>query len=201
MDCVFCEEFETGELKFRNLRIKRILYESQNFVVFPSLGQIVEGYLLIAPKRHYLSIAQIPNSLYFELTEVQEKVRDILTKNYCSPIFFEHGPISESKNVRCCVDHAHLHAVPTSISILEDLIKHFKYKEVNNFTELPSDVSYLFLEEKKKKYVFPINTILPSQYLRQILAMKTCCSEKWDWRICPGIEELKNTIKKLKKNL
>ena len=87
------------------------MFESDNFVVFPSLGQIVEGYLLIAPKKHYIGVSGIPKELYPELEEVCKKVRNKLSEVYCVPLFFEHGPHKESKG-GCCIDHAHIHAVP-----------------------------------------------------------------------------------------
>ena len=45
------------------------LYETENFAVIPSLGSIVEGWLLIIPKKHYLSYGYLSSEeLYKELT-------------------------------------------------------------------------------------------------------------------------------------
>ena len=156
MNCQFCEEFETKILTINNKKISRILFASDNFFVFPSLGQIVEGYLLISPKNHHLSIAQIPNNLYFELEELKNKVKKVLTDNYQKPLFFEHGPISKYEKGGCCIDHAHLHCVPAEVDILEDLAKHFDYKEINLFSEIPQNTQYLFLEQDDKKFLFHI---------------------------------------------
>ena len=121
-----------------------------------------------------------------------------MTKNYSSPIFFEHGPVSRYEKAGCCVEHAHLHAVPINVDMFDDLTKHFESKEINNFKELPKDKPYLFFENnKKKKHVFTINTIIPSQYLRQVLAVKLGKPEKWDWRQDYGLDEIRNTIEKL----
>ena len=196
--CSFCKQLEAKKTKINDIEINRIIYESKNFVVFPALGQIVEGYLLIIPKQHYISIVQIPDNLYFELEQVQEKVKNLLTKNYSEPIFFEHGPLSENEKAGCCIDHAHLHCVPVSVSILEEITKHFEYQKIDNFSQLPTHLPYLYLEENNKKYSFPIKTILPHQYLRQILAVKTNNPEKWDWRTHPELEKVQNTIQKLK---
>lgn len=199
--CPFCKEFETGKKEIKDkkgkIELKRIIYSTENFVVFPSLGQIVEGYLLISPKKHYISLAQMPNSFYDELTNLQEKVKEILTKNYSKPIFFEHGPFSRKEKAGCCIEHAHLHAVPTNVSILEEVVEHFPAKIIKSFSELPSNSSYLFLEENNEKYFCSINTVLPPQYLRQILAVKLGVPEKWDWREYLRIKELQNTIKRL----
>jgi len=200
--CQFCREFETGKIEIKTkdtkLKIDRVILPSENFLIFPSLGQIVEGYLLIVPKEHYISVAQIPNKHYNELREVQEKVRRVLTKHYSKPIFFEHGPLSKQERAGCCVEHAHLHAVPTKARLLDEITKHFQYRKIKNFSELPTKTAYLFLEENNEKYVFPIKEVIPPQYLRQVLAAKLGVPEKWDWREYLGIEELQNTIRKLK---
>jgi ATP adenylyltransferase len=198
MDCHFCEE-SLINLQDKKEIVNRIIYSSENFNVFPTLGSFVEGYLLIAPKSHHISIAQIISNLYVEFEEVIGTVRDVLSIAYCQPIFFEHGPISRYDKGGCCIQHAHLHCVPVDIEILEDLSKHFKYEEINKFSELPKEQSYLFYENKdKKRFVFPLDSIIPSQYIRQILSVRLKCPEKWDWRQYPGLEEIKKTIKTLK---
>lgn len=201
--CPFCKELETGKIKInetQELLLDRIIYSSENLAVFPSFGPIVEGHLLIVPKQHHISIAQMPQ-LHSELSKVQEKIRETLTKNYCEPIFFEHGPISRYEKAGCCIEHAHLHAVPTSSSILEEITRNFDYQEIKGFSKLPTQTAYLFLEEKEKRYVFPIREVLPSQYLRQVLAAKLGVPERWNWRDSFGLEEVKKTIKKLQNQI
>jgi len=165
-NCFF--EFETKN---------RIIYESKNFIVFPSFGQIVEGYLLIVPKNHYISMGSVPVRLYPELKLVYEKVRKILSENYEIPIFFEHGPISKMKKGGCCIDHAHFHAVPVKLDILNELQNNFKCKKIKSFLDLKKQFlkgkPYLYYESNlKEKYLFEIPDIIPSQYIRRIIAKK-----------------------------
>ena len=97
-DCAYCAFVEWGADNFKGRNIgNRILFESKNFVVFPTIGQIVEGYLLIAPKKHFISIAAIPKSMFSELEKLQKKVRAVLEENYSTPLFFEHRPLSQNK--------------------------------------------------------------------------------------------------------
>jgi len=44
-----------------------VVAESQNFFVFPSLGQLVEGYLLICSQEHFLGLSQINKEHFQEL--------------------------------------------------------------------------------------------------------------------------------------
>lgn len=100
MKCDYCKEFRRGFLEIEKENFgNRILFETENFLVFPTLGQIVEGYLLIASKEHYLNIGEIPLELYPELEKLQHKVRKVLEDNYYTPLFFEHGPASDRKSV------------------------------------------------------------------------------------------------------
>ncbi|MFH1637696.1 MAG: hypothetical protein ABIB71_04710 [Candidatus Woesearchaeota archaeon] len=201
--CPYCKEFKKGFFEFQDQTYRRhILCEKGNFVVFPSLGQIVEGYLLIASKKHYNGMGEVPKSLYPELESVCKKVREVLSNTYGSPLFFEHGSTLEKKG-GCCITHAHIHAVPVQIDILEDLTENFDYRKMDSFEELQKEFKkgnpYLFYESNsKERYLFEVNETIPSQYIRQIIAEKINKPERWDWRTYPGIDELVKTIEKLK---
>ena len=136
-DCLFCNEFDLGSFVVQNQNYgSRILSESDNFFVFPALGQIVEGYLLLASKKHHIGIGQVPEILYPELESVLSKVRRVLLEAYASPLFFEHGPTSDTKKGGCCLVHAHIHAVPVQVDLLLALSKHFKYEKIKSLKAL-----------------------------------------------------------------
>ena len=91
-NCQYCEEFERGKIQIEGRDICRnSLFQSENFIVFPSLGQIVEGYLLIATKKHYIALGAIPAELYPELEYVQKQVGRVLLDNYSNPFFLSTG--------------------------------------------------------------------------------------------------------------
>jgi len=204
MKCDYCKEFRRGFLEIEKENFgNRILFETENFLVFPTLGQIVEGYLLIASKEHYLNIGEIPLELYPELEKLQHKVRKVLEDNYYTPLFFEHGPASASLRSGCCIEHAHIHAVPLQLDILESISKNFKGREITNYTEIKRHfqrgIQYLFYEDNKcKRYLFTVHDIIPPQYLRKVIAHKIGHPEKWDWKNYLGLAELSDTIRKLK---
>jgi diadenosine tetraphosphate (Ap4A) HIT family hydrolase len=166
--CPYCYEIKRGFFEFKNKNYgNRILFESDNFIVFPSLGQIVEGYLLIASKKHYVSIGQIPEELYQELEFVCNKVKEILSENYTVPILFEHGALSEYKKGGGCITHAHIHAVPIRINILFDLTKYFKFKKIKDFEDIKEqfnkNIPYLFYESNfAERYLFEVAETIPS---------------------------------------
>ncbi|HLD58433.1 MAG TPA: hypothetical protein VI977_02215 [archaeon] len=203
-DCAYCAFVEGGADNFKGRNIgNRILFESKNFVVFPTIGQIVEGYLLIAPKKHFISIAAIPKSMFSELEKLQKKVRAVLEENYSTPLFFEHGPVSETKKGSCCITHAHLHAVPIELDIVRELEKKFKPKKILSLAELKKNFwkkkPYFFVEtNSKERFAFSVPEIAPSQYIRRIIAIRTGNPEKWDWHTAPEIDRFFRTCQKLK---
>ncbi|PIN86973.1 hypothetical protein COV19_02155 [Candidatus Woesearchaeota archaeon CG10_big_fil_rev_8_21_14_0_10_44_13] len=203
-DCPYCGEFEKGTFQLNGGDFgSRMLLESENFLVFPTLGQIVEGYLLIASKKHYIGIGEVPSGFYPELEEVQKTVKNVLTENYSAPLFFEHGPTSETRKGGCCIEHAHMHAVPVRIDILDDIKQHFECRRISSLSELKENyargMSYLFLETGSgERYVFDVPEVFPSQYIRQLIAVKLGKPERWDWRTCWGLDEMVRTIDKLK---
>ena len=89
-----------------------IIYESKNFYVQIELGAMTKGMLMICPKKHYLSAAQLPDKLFKEYYEVMHHVEWLLKAVYGNEpvIFFEHGsaPSGMSSHKRSIV-HAHTH--------------------------------------------------------------------------------------------
>ena len=81
------------------------LIETRNFVVIPSLGALVEGWVLVVPKEHRISMGALPAELRAEVENIERRVRRILRQRYGKPIVaFEHGPSGENHGTGCGVD-------------------------------------------------------------------------------------------------
>lgn len=87
------------------------LAESDNFVVVPSLGSIVPGWVLIVPKCDALNFSEIDPNLEAELLTLTEYVREKINV-IGETITFEHGATSQGSITGCGVDQAHIHIVP-----------------------------------------------------------------------------------------
>src|SRR5260370_16987094 len=116
--CEFCSEFSGDTYNsfhalYRGTMPPRHLLGTDNFRIFPSIGQIVEGYLLIAPVQHYCTLDELPTELVGELAAICERARSIVSQNYGPCISFEHGARGPV-NGGCGIYHAHLHIVPLS---------------------------------------------------------------------------------------
>ncbi len=211
--CEFCLEFsgsQSNEISFfhslfPHLR-DRILFETSNFVVFPGLGQIVEGYLLIITKNHFPSMADLPQSIYSELSWVIDRTSEILKCEYGSDcIQFEHGASTYIQGGGCCIEHAHLHIAPLDVDV-SPYIVHRKTYECQNYPEsaryllrLGKPYLYVNLPRENDSESFLMDaTDLPSQYMRQVIAKAKGKEDEWDWNIFLGEKELENCLDKLK---
>ncbi|MGI5825971.1 MAG: HIT family protein [Patescibacteria group bacterium] len=202
-DCTFCIQFNRGYKIVGKRKIKNfILYQTPNFVVFSALGPLIEGHLLITPKKHCYSIAGLPPDTYEELESLVKNVGQLLAKEYCKPIFFEHGTVSRLSRGGTSIDHCHLHAVPVNLDLAEILDKKFKKKEVVSLQELKNNFDeqkpYLFYESLTgQRFCYELQEKLESQYLRKVISESIVRKKYWNWREYPRTECFLKTLRKL----
>lgn len=205
-NCDLCDEL-SGRAGSKFDRIyghdpkSRILFRSEQFVVIPSLGQVLEGYLLIIPTTHLAALGDMSDGPLNEFTELCSSVRGMFEAEYGSCIFFEHGTRCEGVG-GCGVYHAHLHAVPfpEALEPLEFLVSEFPHSEFADLREVREEskglTSYLFYQNSRgRSYLFRTG-VLPSQYMRKLLAERLG-SKDWDWRTAGREERLLATLTRL----
>lgn len=166
----------------------RIVYETEHFAVVPTLGALVEGYLLVISKAHYESVRQIPEELFPEFDETVYKVKSVIRSVYQKNVVcFEHGAASCSDKFGGCIDHAHLHVVPcgeTLSAAIQEL--GMELHPISSLDALLDAVDkkqpYLYWEDSdESKYVIR-DGFIPSQFFRKIVADYYSIAEQWDWR-------------------
>lgn len=218
--CDFCVAFaRTGDIgmtpefeKMVGSHISRTIFETEHFAVIASLGQIVEGYLLVLSKDHYPSIAHVPLTLYEELSLVYLRAKRVLSRCYSAPFIFEHGPMPEKEphgELLCsggaCVEHAHLHFIPLPVSsdpIVFRLKEELPWRPISQLVDIRIQAKrrmpYFFVEtENGERYIFDA-PIAPSQYLRRLVAVLIGKPKRWNWRQYPGAERVINTVSRLR---
>jgi hypothetical protein len=148
------------------------------------------------------------------LEETLKTTRRVLREVYNSDILvFEHGPRVGCYRGGGCLDHAHLHIVPVSLNLIEKMALNFlKALSINDYYRLErisaferlkalydsQKASYLFVETNDlKRYMTEVNFIIPSQYLRKIIAFSIGRPDEWNWKEKPDYETLNKTIEKL----
>ena len=76
--CPFCNEFNgRKELSYFEIMFgakydieERCILETDNFSCVPSIGSFVEGYILVIPKKHYLSALTMPETHLNEILSI-----------------------------------------------------------------------------------------------------------------------------------
>lgn len=183
-----------------------ILYESDSFVVMPTLGQFVEGWLLIVSKQHSECSRLLTLNDAEELSHLVNVVKDIVSRQYGQCIIFEHGPANNIQiSGGCCVKHTHIHLVPCSDHDVFTSYITFASTINVKLSDLPmlipDDNGYLLISDSKPDSmytVYRINDVIPRQFLRQVLAATCNCQAFWDWRCYPFHNNILRTIQRLR---
>lgn len=197
--CPFCSEYSnSGENQFylnigKHIGCKsRILLETDNWYVIPTLGCLTVGYVLLVTKQHYLSLANIGHELFIEMLDLKKKVEDVLyDKLGMRCITFEHGTVNSYSKGANSVDHVHLHVLPFSRPIWNEIIMDIPetpFDTIESYNSLlagwqnNSPNSYLLFQDIDQKiYYIPDASNMPSQLFRKCLAPYLGAGY-WDWR-------------------
>jgi diadenosine tetraphosphate (Ap4A) HIT family hydrolase len=180
--------------------VRRVLLESEGFAVFPSVGPLTSGHILLCPKRHFRSFAQIPAALEGEFAVMKKRLSSLLAQTYGQRVHcFEHGSARKAQEPVCTVEHAHLHFVPTDTEIWPDIQHQFEWQPVEsgikNLAALVGDREYIWYESPEG--IGAVTTALEgtfeSQYLRKIFARVLGIGDMWNWREFPRAEVIADT--------
>jgi diadenosine tetraphosphate (Ap4A) HIT family hydrolase len=180
---------------------KRVLMETRNFGLIPSVGPLAIGHMLLCPKVHCCSFRDINAALDSEFLKLKTRIRSLLAQTFGKPVHcFEHGMRSDGSRILCTVDHAHLHFVPASL----DMRKALRYEQppwiefdgsLRALRELVRTDEYLVYESPFGRCaVAPArNEEFGSQYIRKAFSRQLGESLTWNWREFPKIEDINAT--------
>lgn len=171
-----------------------------HYFAIPSIGSLVEGWTLIVPNEHCVSLrAHYGNSDFGAfVADVAGKVRDI----YGSVIAFEHGANHEGSATGCGTDHAHLHIVPFDGIDVRDLDSSgvmFHPMDTADIAQVVGSSEYLaFFPDIVAKPTYALVAILDtsiSQFFRRLIGHKLGLSaEEIDYRKSPRLDVASATV-------
>lgn len=178
-----------------------LLAETDSCLVVAGLGALAEGYVILLPKSHYLSIGALPQEQMSEFVELKNHIGMLLKRLYGDIIFFEHGESSSNRAGKSVV-HAHLHACPCNADFRLHLQHRFSEKQISALSDLrdygTADIPYLFYENVLgEKFVYVVSEHLPSQYLRRLWAQEVGRPRQWNWRVHTGEKNVARTISRI----
>ena len=191
MNCVFCN---IDKSRPENT----IIEESDNFIVLPAIGALVDGYLMIVSKKHINSMSLLKENEKIEYEFLIEKYRNKFKNIYNKfPIIFEHGsPINDSDMKASSVIHAHTHIVNHNFINEESIVKNLNFKILENLNYLSKEQNYIMYINTENICYVSYNFEPVSQMMRKIIAKDLGYENKFDWKKEIFIENINSTIKK-----
>jgi diadenosine tetraphosphate (Ap4A) HIT family hydrolase len=201
LDCEFCSEFSLSkQSRFKNLYGEvlpsRIIDETDNFIVLPTMGQLYKGSLLILSKSHIESFSCLTTRLIPELEALIQNFQEKVGL-FGHPFIFEHGANSASGG-GCGIYHAHVHIVPlpkpvnwneilelpgqevTSLGLAWEMLK-----DSDEYILVKDGFSTVWLSKLKENQCHRLS----SQYCRRRIAEFFQLSQPWDWHQYNYIED------------
>jgi diadenosine tetraphosphate (Ap4A) HIT family hydrolase len=183
----------------------RVLLESDNWVVVPTLGPLVPGHIMLVPRRHFSSALACPEPLLGECEDVIDRCVARLRDLYRQPVvMFEHGAgLGAPRSCGACIEHAHLHLLPGPTSFVTTVTSaEPNWISAHTLNELRAELGMsaymlagkldppdriLFARKPDKK--------VASQFLRKVFAGTVGNSTTWDWRRFPQPTTLLQTMR------
>jgi len=175
-----------------------VLLETDNFVVLPSLGALVETWLVVVPKRPVSCLAELNDIELSELNSLASDLRKSISGK--EKVFtFEHGGKLGSV-VSCSVDQAHLHVVGLSFDLIDAAMSKSeivwtKYgKCIRDSLRAMDGREYLYMSDGKDHYwSYPKEKT--SQWFRKLIARNEGCADRWDYKLYPNFESVRKMAK------
>src|SRR5437016_14378413 len=141
-NCAFCQRsnFATNMLK-----------ETDAFFIVADHAPLVEGHILILPKRHFACYGVVPAELDAELLALKREVQDFFARYYAPIVFWEHGIFRQT------VFHAHLHCFPfggTQYKASEGLHSLVVHTQNDIRVWYAKNGEYFYLEDSSDAFLF-----------------------------------------------
>lgn len=167
----------------------------------PSVGALVEGWVLIFPRRHVLALNTLDEVEWEQFSDHASKVRARVEEAYGASVLFEHGSSGVGRTASCGVDHAHLHIVGISVDLrravadIRDQVGAFEWSPASDRAPRDWKSDYIWVEDSTGSWVTQ-SDILPSQVIRRALAHQMGISD-WDWKRAARPELMAKTANRL----
>jgi len=196
--CRFCE-IADGNIKY--IEFDEPVARADNFFAIASIGALVEGWSLVIPKAHQVSMRNLYDNP--EFIDFVEEVHSKIFDNYGPVIAFEHGANKEGSITACGTDHAHLHLVPFDASLLPEMQRanlHWIRCHASEIASISGNNEYLFYTELGNNCQWQdhlgylhILQYSKSQFFRRIIAERLNKIEVSDYKLFPHVDTAKRT--------
>jgi ATP adenylyltransferase len=193
LECAFCKLVRppsgNAEASVTGLEMQRVVVaESENFIVLLDIAPLIHGHCLMISKFHipaYLFLVG-KEPVWSEFQVLLNYLRRRISGIYgVDPMLFEHGVSWASDPDSCCINHAHLHLLPTRVDVRKELdATNLRLISVGDYSvAAPSvgDIPYFFYQASSQVGLFYDANGAPSQHLRRLVG-EQLESNLWNWR-------------------
>lgn len=188
--CIFCN------IDYKDVS-NTIIEETDSFIVVPSKGALVVGYLLILPKMHVTSLNELEDLHKLELFNLMKKYREVFYDKFNKyPIIFEHGTSEQdSKQSSSSVNHAHLHIVNHNFKNEYQIINALNLEKVD-MKSFYKDIKKSYISYISPNFNFYITHDLKgvSQQMRIYISEDLNIQDKYNWKNYNFRENIIKTI-------
>ena len=165
------------------------IIENEDYYLLSSIGAMVEGWSLVIPKKHEYSMKMhYLNPKFYDFTN---KCIAVIKKTYHidKVVVFEHGANKFGSQTACGTNHCHLHIVPMSDSLLNEITNSLPFQKItfDKVGELVMDSEYLLYADVADTvntsdcYIHILREPI-SQFFRRIIATKLGCPDNYNYR-------------------
>jgi len=200
--CRFCQ-IARGHYTYPN--VDEPLMYSDNYLAIASIGALTEGWSLVVPITHTLSLKSYYEESHF--AEFTSKVLDPLVSYYGPIVAFEHGARYEGSVTACGTNHAHLHLVPLCESLEAKVLTYglnWKKCKSSEISAAVGEKEYLFCVDLKhsQEWNDPLGLLHIveepiSQFFRRVIADTLRDVGNFDYKQNPRVETSEKTKQRL----
>jgi len=157
-----------------------LLQEKNYFYVVCDVHPLIEGHLLIIPKRHVSCLAEYSIEEFLEFKQIYRQIACWLKKEYGPIATFEHGKIGQT------VFHSHIHLLPFNGKVEKIIPEGNLYlQNIQNLEELidifHKQEKYLFLSINDEMWSVDVSLGCP-RFFRDRFAQALGCKERGNWK-------------------
>ena len=185
LDCRFCA-IARGHT-FHGA-VDRPIDSTADYIGIASIGAFIEGWSLVLPKDHCLSLRD-----FYAVEPFSDFLRHVVERveaSYGPSVVFEHGANHRGSLTSCGTDHGHMHIVPISFSVRDALresdLASWEHVHASAIRDKVGNHEYLFFSEVpgQKDLMGNVHKLTSpvSQFFRKVIAARVGATDVADYR-------------------
>jgi diadenosine tetraphosphate (Ap4A) HIT family hydrolase len=180
----------------------RVLGGTRHLSVLADLSPLTVGHLLLVPREHHLSFANVVHAYGAEVEHVASVLLPRYREVFGEPTVLEHGSSPEMRG-SACVNHAHWHLLPipgdqAAAIMARDGLSLAKLKDIKDLAAAGRRyIPYFFCLYRDQCLFAPADRRLRRQYLRSVAGEVLGIPDpSWDWSVVVRKDALRVTVKR-----